>query len=68
METPRLTLIRVHTQQCTGGCPGDAVVWQGDCGCFVLKCLVCGELGWTYCGVEGDEHEEAFNEAAEAHT
>ena len=46
----------------------EIVIWQGDCGCFVTKCLLCGVIGWCDCGEEVESHWDELEEKAEALT
>ena len=42
------------------------VVWQGYCGCWEHKCLLCGDVGVSTC-CEDKDHIELFEEMAERH-
>ena len=68
MGSLHVALTFIHTNQCSEGCLGNAVLWQGSCSCFVTKCLICGEIGYAWCGSEREGHEDEFNELAEALT
>ncbi len=53
----------LHYSACLGpdGCGKNrAVVWQGDCGCWVFKCLVCGVVDHVDCGREAESHWDEF--------
>jgi hypothetical protein len=59
-----MRLLRVNACAGPDGCHGErAVVWQGACGCWVFKCLLCGDVDQARCSYEA-EHMDAFDEAA----
>ncbi len=46
-----LTLVRVAACKGPDGCGRNrAVLWQSDCGCWVFKCLICGDVDECRCG------------------
>lgn len=52
--------------RCAGpdGCGAHkAVIWQGDCGCWVFKCLICGDVTESRCH-EDEDHRQAFDDEA----
>lgn len=55
-----ISLYRIQTCLGPDGCGRErAVIWQGDCGCWTFKCLICGNVDAARCG---DEHEDHWND------
>lgn len=59
-------LVRIlHYDFCIWCGRDKVVVYQGDCGCWTCKCLVCGEVDAAPCFTFDDEHWAEFEEVAQ---
>lgn len=65
----QVALLWLSTCRGPDGCNRDrAVLWQGDCGCWTFKCLICGNVDYADCGHEVADHWDEFEELAEVLT
>lgn len=65
--TVRVNLLKGLGCYGIGACgTNNLLVYQGYCGCWVSKCLLCGNVDWAKCCDEEDEaHWEDFEDSCQ---